>query len=146
MGPNAGVDYNLILCPLKSRLQHIYHGIGQPYARVDLNPMPESTLTLCQSRLYPLAKDFGFGLCICCWQQLLGREERCCCMIVSRSAYILELLSSPQRSCFFLPTVYYIYVTSASYSSSFYLDSAIGRFLRSDNSLTLAARIKKENQ
>jgi hypothetical protein len=25
-------------------------GIGQPYARVDLNPMPESTLTLCQSR------------------------------------------------------------------------------------------------
>jgi hypothetical protein len=29
-------------------------GIGQPYA--------ESTLTLCQSRLYPLVKDFGFGL------------------------------------------------------------------------------------
>ncbi len=42
MGPDAGVDYNLTLCPLKSRLQHIYH--GQPYARVDLNPMPESTL------------------------------------------------------------------------------------------------------
>jgi hypothetical protein len=31
------------LCPLQSRLQHIYH--GQPYARVDLNPMPESTLS-----------------------------------------------------------------------------------------------------
>ena len=29
-------------------LQHMYH--GQPYARVDLNPMQESTLTLCQSR------------------------------------------------------------------------------------------------
>jgi hypothetical protein len=28
----------------------IYH--GQPYARVYLNPMPESTLTLCQSQLY----------------------------------------------------------------------------------------------
>ncbi len=40
MGPYAGVGYNLTLCPLQSRLQHIYH--GQPYARVDL--------TLCQSR------------------------------------------------------------------------------------------------
>jgi hypothetical protein len=26
------------------------------------NPMPESTLTLCQSRLYPPVRDFGFGL------------------------------------------------------------------------------------
>jgi hypothetical protein len=42
MRPHAGVDYNLTLCPLQSRLQHIYH--GQPYARVDLIPMPESTL------------------------------------------------------------------------------------------------------
>jgi hypothetical protein len=41
MGPYAGADYNLTLCPLQSRLQHIYH--GQPYARVDLNPLPEST-------------------------------------------------------------------------------------------------------
>ncbi len=39
MGPHAGVDYNLTLCPLQSRPQHIYH--GQPYARVDLNPTPE---------------------------------------------------------------------------------------------------------
>ncbi len=38
----------------------IYH--GQPYARVDLNPMPESTLTLYQNRLYPLVRDFGFSL------------------------------------------------------------------------------------
>jgi hypothetical protein len=34
MGPHAG---EII------RLQHIYH--GQPYARVDLNPMPELTLS-----------------------------------------------------------------------------------------------------
>jgi hypothetical protein len=47
----AGDDYNLTLCPFQSRLQHIYH--GQPYARVDLNPMPESTLS-------PVT-DFGFG-------------------------------------------------------------------------------------
>jgi hypothetical protein len=45
MGPCDGVDYNLTLCPLQRRLQlqHIYH--GQPYARIDLNPMPESTLS-----------------------------------------------------------------------------------------------------
>ncbi len=44
MWPYAGVDYmyNLTLCPLQSRLQHIYH--GQPYAKVDLYPMPKSTL------------------------------------------------------------------------------------------------------
>jgi hypothetical protein len=63
MGPYAEVDYNLTLSTLQIRLQHIYHGIGQPYARVDLNPMPESTLTLCQSRLYPPFRGFGFGLC-----------------------------------------------------------------------------------
>jgi hypothetical protein len=40
-GPYAGVGYNIALCPLQSRLQHSYH--GQPYARVDLKPMPEST-------------------------------------------------------------------------------------------------------
>jgi hypothetical protein len=39
----AGGDYNLTLCPLQSRLQHIYH--AQPYARVDLNPMTEPTLS-----------------------------------------------------------------------------------------------------
>jgi hypothetical protein len=37
MGPYAGVDYNLTLCPLQSRLQNIYPGLG--------NPMPESTLS-----------------------------------------------------------------------------------------------------
>ncbi len=40
---DAGVDYNLALCPLQSRLQNIYH--GQPYDTVDLNPIPESTLS-----------------------------------------------------------------------------------------------------
>jgi hypothetical protein len=37
LGPYAGVEYNLTLCPLQSRLQHIYH--GQPYARVDFIPL-----------------------------------------------------------------------------------------------------------
>ncbi len=43
------------VCPLPSQLQHIY--LGQPYARVYLHP-------ICQSRLYPPVRDFGFGLCI----------------------------------------------------------------------------------
>ncbi len=44
------------------------HGVWDPTARVDSNtftmgsPMPESTFTLCQSRLYPPVRDFGFGL------------------------------------------------------------------------------------
>jgi hypothetical protein len=42
----AGADYNLILCLLQFRLQLIYH--GQPYSRVDLNPMPLSTLSSSQ--------------------------------------------------------------------------------------------------
>ncbi len=57
MGPLAGVDYNLTLCLLQSRLQHIYH--GQTYARVDLNPMAESTLS-------PSQGIFKFGLCTVC--------------------------------------------------------------------------------
>ncbi len=47
---------NLTLCPL----QHIYH--GQPYARVDLNPMPE--LTFLPSKglwIWPLSKVFWAG-------------------------------------------------------------------------------------
>jgi hypothetical protein len=39
MGPYAGGDYSLVLCSLQSRLQRIYR------AKVDLKPMPESTLT-----------------------------------------------------------------------------------------------------
>jgi hypothetical protein len=60
LSPYAGVDYNLTLCQLQSRLQHIYH--GQPFARVDLNPIPESTFTLYLSQLYPPVRDFEFGL------------------------------------------------------------------------------------
>jgi hypothetical protein len=53
MGPYAGVDHNLTLCPLQSRLQHIYH--GQQFAGVDLNPMPESTLSPSQGLwIWPL--------------------------------------------------------------------------------------------
>ncbi len=49
--PMPGVDYKLTLCPLQSRLQHIYH--GQPYARVD--PMPELTLSPSQGLwIWPL--------------------------------------------------------------------------------------------
>jgi hypothetical protein len=40
MGPYAGVDYILTLCPLQSRLQHICH--EQPYARVDIIPQSET--------------------------------------------------------------------------------------------------------
>jgi hypothetical protein len=43
-----GIDCNLTL----GRLQDMYH--GQPYARVDLNPMPESTLCPSQGlRIFP---------------------------------------------------------------------------------------------
>jgi hypothetical protein len=54
--PYPGVDYNLTLCPLQSRLKHIYRGHQWG------NSMPESTLTLCQSRLYTPVRDFKFGL------------------------------------------------------------------------------------
>ena len=53
MGPYAGVDYNLTLCLLQSRLQHMYH--GQPYAKVDLNPMLESAVSPSQGvKIWPL--------------------------------------------------------------------------------------------
>jgi hypothetical protein len=43
MGPYAGADHNLPLCRLQNRLQQVY--FGQPYARVDLKIVPESTLS-----------------------------------------------------------------------------------------------------
>ncbi len=56
MGPDAIVDNNFTLSRLQSRLQHIYH--GQPYARVDLNPMQESTLSSSQGlRIWPLIQE-----------------------------------------------------------------------------------------
>ncbi len=36
MGPCAGVDYYLTVCPVQRQLKHIYH--GQPYDRVDFIP------------------------------------------------------------------------------------------------------------
>jgi hypothetical protein len=55
-GTYAGVVYNLTLCPLstpESTPTHV-HGNGQPYARVDLNPIPESTLSPSQGlRIWP---------------------------------------------------------------------------------------------
>jgi hypothetical protein len=44
-GPYAGVEYNFTLC---TALQHMYHGQPYAYARVELIPMPESTLFLSQ--------------------------------------------------------------------------------------------------
>ncbi len=47
--PKKNMEYGrdplpeLTLCLLQSRPQHIYH--EQPYARVNLNPKPESTLS-----------------------------------------------------------------------------------------------------
>ncbi len=46
MGPIAGVEYNLTLIRLESQLQHMYHGIGQPYARVDLKPYARADFIL----------------------------------------------------------------------------------------------------
>ncbi len=50
IGPYAGVDYNLTLCPLQSRLQHIYH--GQTYAGVDF---------ISQSGTLDLASEYEFS-------------------------------------------------------------------------------------
>jgi hypothetical protein len=52
--PNAGVDYNLTLCPLQSRLQHIYH--GKPYARVDFVPR-SGTLDLASGDTQGVMRD-----------------------------------------------------------------------------------------
>jgi hypothetical protein len=59
MGPYAGVYYNLTLCPLQRRLQHIYQWL--PYARVDTSPMPESILFPSQWLWFGLRFDFGIG-------------------------------------------------------------------------------------
>ena len=51
----TGVVYNLTICLLQSRLKHIYH--GQPYAKVDLNPMPELTLSPSQGLKIVASED-----------------------------------------------------------------------------------------
>jgi hypothetical protein len=53
MGTYAGVDYKLTLFPFK-RVDSNTFALG--------NSVPESILTLCQSRLYSPVRDFGFGL------------------------------------------------------------------------------------
>jgi hypothetical protein len=58
MGSYAGVDCNLTLCPLQSRLSTCTMGIGhgQSCARVDLNLIPKSTLSPSQrQRIWPQA-------------------------------------------------------------------------------------------
>ncbi len=50
MGPYAGVDYNLTLCPLQSRLNTFTTG----------NPMPEST-PFARVGFYLQVRGFGLG-------------------------------------------------------------------------------------
>ncbi len=66
MGPYAGVDYNLTLCQLK--VDYNTFTIG--------NPMPESTLTIYQSRLYLPVRDFGYGLCLLLKPMLVLQTKR----------------------------------------------------------------------
>jgi hypothetical protein len=63
----AGVDYNLTLCPLQSRLQHIYH--GQPYARVDFIP---------QSGTLDLASELQFGPKVSFFEKACGLHSTLC--------------------------------------------------------------------
>ncbi len=60
VGPHAEADYNLTLCPLQSRLpvplptHEPWALIGQLYASVDLNSVPESTVSPSQElRIWP---------------------------------------------------------------------------------------------
>ncbi len=57
-GTHAGVDYNITLSPLQSRLQHIYN--GQPYASADVSPMPESTWSPSQELCMDLVSGTKF--------------------------------------------------------------------------------------
>ncbi len=58
MGPYAGVDYNLTLCSLQNRLQHIYR--RQPYARVGFIPQ-SGTLDLASVIYCNLIQGRGEG-------------------------------------------------------------------------------------
>ncbi len=55
MGPYAVVDSSITSLYVDARIDSYIFIMG--------NPMPESILTLCQSRLYPQVKDLEFGLC-----------------------------------------------------------------------------------
>ncbi len=80
----AGVDYNLTLCPLY-RVDSNTFIMG--------NPVPESTLSQCQSRLYPPVRVFGFGLCNC------HRASNCQC----------QSRNSPEACTMFSPSVWLSY-------------------------------------
>ncbi len=71
MRPYAGVDYNLTLCPLQSRLQHIYY--GQPCARVDFSPL-SGTLDLASGDLTKPALIGDFRNCVKLCVKLLDGE------------------------------------------------------------------------
>ncbi len=55
----AGVDYNLTLCPLQSRLQLIYH--EQLYAKVELNPMYSRVDFIPQTGTLDLASAIAYS-------------------------------------------------------------------------------------
>ncbi len=74
MGPYVGVDYNLTFCPLQNRLQHTNR--GQPYVRVDLNPMPDSTLSVNQG--------LGFGLWCQIKSKTTGNIKQCLLCVGTR--------------------------------------------------------------
>jgi hypothetical protein len=57
------------LVRLQSRLQHIYH--GQPYARIDINPVPESILFLSQG----LGFSFGCAQTVCLRHSIQSQDR-----------------------------------------------------------------------
>ncbi len=75
MGSYAEVDYNHTLCPLQSRIQHLYH--GQTYARVNFSPQSGTmnfasavpvpsradSFTFQEDRLQKIVKPEDWGTC-----------------------------------------------------------------------------------
>ncbi len=70
LGPFARADYNLTLCPLQSRLQHIF------------------TLTLCQSRHYPPVRVLGFGLFPLWVRRMHVSVYHICELLIYKSLYV----------------------------------------------------------
>jgi hypothetical protein len=68
--PELTITHYLTSCPPQSRLEHIYY--GQPYARVDLNPMPGFTLSSQGLRIWLLWILYAKGICSerKCWAQI----------------------------------------------------------------------------
>ncbi len=77
------------------------------------NPMLYSTLTLCQSRLYPPVGDFGFGLCIPGPSAAFIKHVRSCMYVVKytcTSFLTSQMLFLPCIS-FFRLTYQLLYLT-----------------------------------